>query len=92
MRENDVFGRFGGEEFIALLPHTDKKQAVDVAQRVRKAIDDYSNNIDSANQVSVSIGAATYSATEHENFEALLRSADVLLYQAKAEGRNKVCA
>jgi diguanylate cyclase (GGDEF)-like protein len=92
LREVDVFGRLGGEEFAALLPHSGLAQARTVAERIRSAVCtepfmDGKTKI----QTTVSIGVQTMIAEEDERFSSLLRRADNELYQAKQGGRNRVC-
>ena len=91
MRKTDTFGRFGGEEFVALFPNTDAKQAKYIAQRVKEQIADYHWQKYGIGQVTVSIGLSEYNKHQHEQFDALIKQADVLLYQAKNDGKNMVC-
>ncbi|MDP1610812.1 MAG: GGDEF domain-containing protein [Sulfuritalea sp.] len=84
LRLPDTFGRFGGEEFVAVLPETSLEQALLVAERIRAEI--ASLPVPSC---TVSIGAAT-SAEGDASVDALLAQADAALYQAKAAGRNCV--
>jgi len=91
MRKSDLFGRFGGEEFIALLPETDQQQALLIAQRLRKAVNQFPWRLGDERKISISIGLATLDKEQHENFESLIKAADILLYQAKAQGKNTVC-
>jgi diguanylate cyclase (GGDEF)-like protein len=87
MRESDFCGRYGGEEFIMLLPATDLDAAVQVAERVRSSIADLQVLDDRA--VTASFGIATF--PEHAaDAPKLVRNADRALYQAKAKGRNRV--
>ena len=80
LRGIDVFGRFGGEEFLLLLPDTDQTGASVVAERIRAAV--------AANtQVTVTIGVAQYAA---DGAAAVLARADQALYRGKAAGRNTV--
>ncbi|TDR17435.1 diguanylate cyclase [Marinicella litoralis] len=90
VRECDLAGRFGGEEFIVILPDTDLVGAHAFAERIRKAtakmvIVKGNQNI----KVTVSIGAASYQAQHEENALLLLEDADKALYQAKEQGRNR---
>jgi diguanylate cyclase (GGDEF)-like protein len=91
MRTNDYFGRFGGEEFICLLPETSKEDAYDMAERLRLTIQAQIklNKID--DQVTVSIGISSYKNENTESFTQLLKYADIMMYKAKNLGRNKVC-
>ncbi|MEW6280700.1 MAG: diguanylate cyclase [Candidatus Eremiobacterota bacterium] len=89
LRETDIFGRYGGEEFAAVLTDTGDEQAVRmVAERLREGVSE--RPLDTAEhgplQLTVSIGAAR----GEEDLEALLSRADAALYRAKAEGRNRV--
>lgn len=93
LREVDIFGRIGGEEFAILLPETGKQEAMDVAERLRKAVADTKIELESGEkvlQISISIGLAVHSSKE-ENLDMLLSSADMALYKAKNSGRNNVC-
>ncbi len=91
LREVDVIGRWGGEEFVVLLPKTGAEQALEVAERLRQAI--ASTEVPLENKVihfTTSIGVATLKE-EDANIDLLLRRADQALYEAKNSGRNKVC-
>jgi diguanylate cyclase (GGDEF)-like protein len=83
LRGIDTFGRFGGEEFLMVLPGTQREGALAAAERVRAAAE-------AGGQVTVSIGVATH--RRGEDINALLHRADEALYQAKAAGRNRVMA
>lgn len=92
IREVDVFGRLGGEEFVLILPGVHPAQAEDMLNRLRALINQLSFlHHQGPETVSASIGMATFSGNL-ANFEALLELADRCLYQAKAEGRNRVMA
>jgi diguanylate cyclase (GGDEF)-like protein len=91
MRTNDCFGRFGGEEFIGLLPDTSQEHAYDIAERLRLVIQEKNWSYKSIAQVTVSIGISTYEKESTESFSQLLKIADIAMYQAKSLGRNKVC-
>jgi diguanylate cyclase (GGDEF)-like protein len=92
MRETDCFGRFGGEEFIALLPETSHQSAEDIAQRIRINIQDKVWSYKHLTKVTVSIGVSSYQRERETSFAQLLRDADVMMYKAKKLGRNKVCS
>jgi diguanylate cyclase (GGDEF)-like protein len=91
MRKSDVFGRFSGKEFMVCLPKTTMISALEISERIRMSIDQYTwqfSKEDNLN-ISVSIGVATF---EHDNdLSSLIKRANEQLYQAKASGRNKVC-
>jgi diguanylate cyclase (GGDEF)-like protein len=91
LRGIDTFGRFGGEEFLLVLPGTDRQGALAVAERVRAVTEaaDFPD-LPFERRVTVSAGVATY--VRGEDTGALLARADKALYQAKNAGRNKVVA
>ena len=89
VRGGDIAGRWGGEEFLLLLPHSDQSAAVVVAERVRRAIERMAPPTPALTgvRVTASLGvAATASGDLHE----LLLAADAALYAAKEGGRNRV--
>lgn len=90
LREIDLLGRLGGEEFAAILPETDLQQALHVAERVRNAVQALSFTADDGSRVrlTLSIGVAVRHA-EEVRLEDLLARADRALYRAKAGGRNR---
>jgi diguanylate cyclase (GGDEF)-like protein len=90
LRESDRMGRLGGEEFAIMLPEVDHARAESVAERLRTTVDQLDVTYPGAQiHLTVSIGIACL-GVEDLNLEGLLRRADAALYQAKAEGRNRV--
>lgn len=91
-RPPDLPARFGGEEFVAMLPNTDAEGAVRVAELVRAAVSELRfHHGAEVVSLSVSIGAATeIPASTPEDGRKLLERADAYLYRAKAAGRNRV--
>ncbi len=88
-RTTDILARFGGEEFVALLPHTGLAQAVAIAERTRKAVERL--EIEPVpHPVTGSFGVAVLAPGERG--EGLIRRLDALLYAAKNAGRNRVVA
>jgi len=91
-RPGDLLARFGGEEFVLLLPDTDCQGAVTVAERVQEALEHQAiphPKAVVAGRVSVSIGIACQVPDAHNTPQELLASADAALYRAKAGGRNR---
>jgi diguanylate cyclase (GGDEF)-like protein len=90
LRPNDILGRIGGEEFASLLPDMGRRDALSLAERVRKA---FEASIHTAGQYAfsstVSVGVAIFDDVQ-SNLNALLSAADQELYRAKALGRNRV--
>jgi len=91
LREVDIIGRVGGEEFAILLPETGKNEAFDVAERLRANIAKTKVKIlsDLSIYFTVSIGVSALSPNG-ENIDVLMQMADKALYEAKNSGRNKV--
>lgn len=85
-RDCDYIGRYGGEEFIAILPEVDIEEAAVIAENIRRSIVDYDYGLEEL-KVTISIGVTKYSG---ETANALINKADILLYQAKSNGRNRV--
>lgn len=90
LRQTDVFGRLGGEEFAAFLSNTDEKGAIIAAERVRLAFLEAAKVVDGlAIGATVSIGV-TFTTNYKDEVDALLSRADEALYEAKNSGRNRV--
>lgn len=91
LRETDLFGRIGGEEFAILLPEEDEQRVREVAERLRISLVHTPVLLKNgeALSITVSIGCA-FLRPETLNIEALLKEADVALYAAKGAGRNRV--
>ncbi len=85
LRRSDFIGRFGGEEFIIVLPGATKHEATIVAEKLRKIVEETDFGI--GRPVTISLG--TVESTEAENLEQLLSMVDKRLYRAKREGRNR---
>jgi diguanylate cyclase (GGDEF)-like protein len=92
LRATDALGRWGGEEFIALLPGTDAAGALDVAERMRSAME--ATMFDFGGRATISLGAATVSSVDEplSDWDDAVKQADQNLYRAKREGRNRVVA
>ena len=90
LRATDVPARYGGDEFIVLLPETPAKGALDVAERIRKAISATPLAVDGRTiPCTVSVGVACF-PEDGRTLDTLAARADRALYQAKKDGRNRV--
>jgi two-component system cell cycle response regulator len=91
IRGVDLACRFGGEEFVVVMPDTDMGQAQGVAERVRSAVCDEGFNVglDKPLKITVSVGLAL-NERENDTPESVTKRADVALYRAKRTGRNRV--
>ncbi len=91
IRSQDALGRYGGEEFALLLRETKLQIAVDVAERIRVAIEKQAYTFEEKPiPVKISIGVATLDSTT-KSADELIATADRALYDAKNQGRNRVC-
>jgi diguanylate cyclase (GGDEF)-like protein len=89
LREVDLLGRYGGEEFVALLTEVDCGRGRDVGERLRASIEAPAFRVEDQD-VSVSISVGVADITDCPNLEILLDRADQALYEAKQSGRNRV--
>ena len=89
LREVDLLGRYGGEEFVALLTEVDCVRGQDVGERLRAAIEAPAFRVEDQD-VSVSISVGVADIKDCQNLEILLDRADQALYEAKQTGRNRV--
>jgi diguanylate cyclase (GGDEF)-like protein/PAS domain S-box-containing protein len=86
LRETDFLVRWGGEEFVIIAPETDLPKAVNLAERIRKATEDY--QFDQAGRITVSFGVAEFHKDDTE--DVLIKKADDAMYMAKKKGKNRV--
>ncbi len=92
VRSDDVFGRFGGEEFLLVMPNRNSAQALTVAGTIRKRIEEYpfeGGETQPLGRVTISGGVACFPDDAAEQVE-LMQAADNALYKAKGDGRNQV--
>jgi len=92
-RSRDITARFGGEEFMVVLPDTDREENLELAERLRceveaLLIEHRSSAV--ADYVTISVGAATTVPDQHSRADSIIAEADQALYLAKANGRNRV--
>ena len=86
IRTVDLVARWGGEEFMVLLPQSDMPAALNVAEKLRRAISGYT--FDKVDHVTASFGVGTFEP--QDDFNSLLKRVDDALYLAKQQGRNRV--
>lgn len=92
-REHDIASRYGGEEFTVMLPNTSKEDAMAVAERIRKQIEDYNFNYENKEmKVTISIGCSVFDSEVNPvtSGKDLVEQADKALYVSKRNGRNQV--
>lgn len=89
IRQTDIFGRWGGEEFILVCPQIPEDRLKELAEKIRSCIERHIfETQDQKLKVTISVGATTIDA--HESFDAVFKRADTALYKAKRSGRNQV--
>ena len=92
LRHYDIPARFGGEEFSILLPETPPEQALEIAERIRRAVADRHFDVETSSEpirATISIGVAGYPKDGTDPNE-LIHQADLAVYRAKLQGRNRV--
>ncbi|WP_428240863.1 GGDEF domain-containing response regulator [Gynuella sp.] len=92
-RPTDMFVRYGGEEFLCILPDTDEKGVKHLADELQQAISalNITHEDSSFGHVTVSIGIFTFHQSNSYDIPSILKSVDAALYQAKRSGRNRIC-
>jgi diguanylate cyclase (GGDEF)-like protein len=91
-RRSDILARYGGEEFIIVLPETTLTNARQLAERLRMRVESHSFQLPMGQslKITISLGVAALPHTGVTDEESLIREADLALYRAKGEGRNRV--
>jgi len=90
IRQVDIFGRYGGDEFVILLPETDTFMACEVADRLRHEVEETAIHLDQAEiKITISLGVSRAVKDTH-SLAGLLERADAALYNAKHNGRNRI--
>jgi len=86
IRDEDIFARWGGEEFVVLFSSISLKKAAELAERLRKAVEE--NDCGAAGKITVSIGVVQYH--RDEAIPDFVNRADAKMYEAKKAGRNRI--
>jgi len=90
LRASDVAARYGGDEFVMLLPHTSVERGHDVAERIRHELKTRSMALWGSSGVTLSVGIASLAACRPDSAEQLVTLADRALYEAKQQGRDRI--
>lgn len=91
IRKDDLFARYGGEEFAIVMPETVRKNALKVAEHLRKQVEQHSFRFGVQQfHITISVGVASVVGRKNLAATEVIRQADVNLYQAKQQGRNRV--
>jgi len=96
IRTYDILGRYGGEEFMVIMPEASLEDGACLAERIRTAVEQYEfdgvlESIKGPIRCTISVGVSNYPASDIKKVRDLINKADTLLYRAKVEGRNRVC-
>jgi diguanylate cyclase (GGDEF)-like protein len=90
-RDTDCVARFGGDEFVIVLPDTGWQGALTFAERLRRRVDDFTfGPVGTPVSTTISIGVALGRGSDPISTDMLLKEADAALYKAKTAGRNRV--
>lgn len=91
IRREELFARYGGEEFAIVLPETERSQAIEFAEAIRRLVEGHQITFEGQTiKITMSIGVAQFSKEVHKTIEDLVKEADRNLYIAKSLGRNRV--
>lgn len=85
VRKSDIFGRFGGEEFLIICPHTTEEEALVLSEKLREEVSSYHFN--KVGYKTISLGIAQL--RDEDDAQSLVKKADIALYEAKNSGRNR---
>jgi diguanylate cyclase (GGDEF)-like protein len=89
IRESDIFGRLGGEEFLLILPNTKMSGAMKLAERIKKFFEENSFNYN-GEDIKFTVSMGITSASLNDDVESLIKRVDDALYEAKRKGRNRI--
>jgi diguanylate cyclase (GGDEF)-like protein len=92
IRDVDIFSRYGGEEFVIILPQTSQREATTIGERIRERVENAEIDAGTAGRLTITVSVGISSFPENgKSQEDLVSVADQALYRAKGEGRNLVC-
>lgn len=90
LRDNDIIGRWGGEEFIGAFYRVHDTEYKDIAERMRILVENTLITLENGKNLSISVSVGATVVREGDNFEAIVKRADKLMYESKINGRNRV--
>jgi diguanylate cyclase (GGDEF)-like protein len=91
VRSVDIVGRYGGEEFMVVLPETDVDAAASIAEKLRRLVSAHESDVGEGNRVALTMSAGVAGGLgQHMRLDAIIRDADAALYSAKSLGRDQV--
>ena len=93
LRQGDIAGRYGGEEFVVLISDLSSQRSLSIVERMRQAVEQHSVDVGQTSvQVTISLGVVSIDPAHPLPLSVLINRADQALYQAKQQGRNRVAA
>jgi diguanylate cyclase (GGDEF)-like protein len=90
IRATDVIGRYGGEEFVVVLPNTSAEKGLEVAERLRKQVEEDVILLGDGQEISATVSIGFAEMTASEDSAVMIERADVAMYSAKETGRNRI--
>ncbi|GAB6066495.1 GGDEF domain-containing protein [Aquifex pyrophilus] len=90
LRRMDVIARWGGEEFIVMLPNTTLENAYKVGEKLRKAVEAAPVELENGKKLKITVSVGVSSFRNQKSLEDIIREADIALYNAKKKGKNRV--
>jgi diguanylate cyclase (GGDEF)-like protein/PAS domain S-box-containing protein len=90
VRQEDLVGRMGGEEFAVLLPQCSRRQALQLAERIRASLERHAVALDDGHKIAATVSIGVTSVASAVTLDQLIAAADQALYCAKSSGRNRV--
>ncbi|NPA32301.1 MAG: GGDEF domain-containing protein [Aquificae bacterium] len=90
VRKMDLVARWGGEEFIVMLPHTNLQNAYKVAEKLRRLVENLRVKLPGGEEINVSVSVGVSAFKGHKRLEDIIKEADLALYEAKRKGKNRV--
>ena len=87
LRSDDLFGRYGGDEFAILLPRTNEEHSAAVAERIRQVIEESAVDMDPQIKYTISVGVATIIPERDTDVDFMYKLSDNALYMAKEQGK-----
>lgn len=90
LQSNDILGRYGGDEFLVGLDHKDKNDALRIAEAIKNSLSTQLFTLSMGNTISITVSIGIKSLENESTLDELINQADIYMYNAKKEGRNRV--
>lgn len=90
LQSNDILGRYGGDEFLVGLDHKDKNDALRIAEAIKNSLSTQLFTLSMGNTIAITVSIGIKSLEKESTLDELINQADIYMYNAKKEGRNRV--